>query len=127
MGDVKEFTIIALDTDRKRISLSLKSDAGQRLAGASTGSAAIGEHRTTSGGKKVMEKLGKRGKTAKLRYTNTVVSPENKYTTYNTNKLAYDWQPSVHYYTSDADNNYPSFIGLHILGDFGKEKIGTPE
>ncbi|MDE5797782.1 MAG: RNA-binding transcriptional accessory protein, partial [Treponemataceae bacterium] len=39
VGDVKEFTIIALDTDRKRISLSLKSDAGQRLAGVSTGSA----------------------------------------------------------------------------------------
>ena len=39
VGDVKEFTIIALDTDRRRISLSLKSDAGSRLAGASTGSA----------------------------------------------------------------------------------------
>ena len=54
VGDVKEFTIIALDTDRRRISLSLKSDAGQRLAGASTGSASAGEHRTTSGGKKVV-------------------------------------------------------------------------
>ncbi len=31
VGDVKEFTIIALDKDRMRISLSLKSDAGQRL------------------------------------------------------------------------------------------------
>ena len=44
VGDVKEFTIIALDTDRRRISLSLKSDAGQRLQGASTGSvSATGE------------------------------------------------------------------------------------
>lgn len=31
VGDVKEFTIIALDKDRMRISLSLKSDAGSRL------------------------------------------------------------------------------------------------
>lgn len=31
VGDVKEFTIIALDKDRKRISLSLKSDANTRL------------------------------------------------------------------------------------------------
>ena len=33
VGDVKEFTIIDLDTDRKRISLSLKSDAASRPAG----------------------------------------------------------------------------------------------
>ena len=31
VGDVKEFTIIALDKDRMRISLSLKSDAHTRL------------------------------------------------------------------------------------------------
>ena len=31
VGDVKEFTIIALDKDRMRISLSLKSDANSRL------------------------------------------------------------------------------------------------
>ena len=31
VGDVKEFTIIDLDKDRKRISLSLKSDAHTRL------------------------------------------------------------------------------------------------
>ena len=30
VGDVKEFTILALDPDRKRISLSLKSDAASR-------------------------------------------------------------------------------------------------
>ena len=32
VGDIKEFTIIGLDTDRRRISLSLKSDAVNRLA-----------------------------------------------------------------------------------------------
>ena len=32
VGDIKEFTIIGLDNDRKRISLSLKSDAANRLA-----------------------------------------------------------------------------------------------
>ena len=31
VGDVKEFTIIDLDKDRKRISLSLKSDAAERI------------------------------------------------------------------------------------------------
>ena len=31
VGDVKEFTILALDKDRRRISLSLKSDAMSRL------------------------------------------------------------------------------------------------
>lgn len=38
VGDVKEFTIIDLDKDRKRISLSLKSDAASRQGG-SAGSA----------------------------------------------------------------------------------------
>ena len=59
VGDVKEFTIIALDTDRRRISLSLKSDAGQRLAGASTGSVpASGEHKSAGGRKVVVIKKG---------------------------------------------------------------------
>ena len=35
VGDVKEFTIIELDMDRKRISLSLKSDAASRGTGGS--------------------------------------------------------------------------------------------
>ncbi len=39
VGDVKEFTILALDKDRRRISLSLKSDAMSRL-GAATGKGA---------------------------------------------------------------------------------------
>ncbi len=37
VGDVKEFTIIALDTDRRRISLSLKSDAMSRISGEGNG------------------------------------------------------------------------------------------
>lgn len=39
VGDVKEFTIIDLDTDRKRISLSLKSDAASRPAGGASSGA----------------------------------------------------------------------------------------
>ena len=39
VGDVKEFTIIDLDTDRKRISLSLKSDAAGRPAGGTSSGA----------------------------------------------------------------------------------------
>ena len=47
VGDVKEFTIIDLDKDRKRISLSLKSDAATRMPGSSsTGTS------TASGGTK---------------------------------------------------------------------------
>ena len=37
VGDVKEFTIIALDKDRMRISLSLKSDANERLGSTNEG------------------------------------------------------------------------------------------
>ena len=40
VGDVKEFTIIDLDKDRKRISLSLKSDAGSRQGGSAGSSGA---------------------------------------------------------------------------------------
>ena len=58
VGDVKEFTIIALDTDRKRISLSLKSDAGQRLAGVSTGSATAEKAGAGRGKKVVVVKKG---------------------------------------------------------------------
>ena len=36
VGDVKEFTILALDKDRRRISLSLKSDAMSRLGSSGT-------------------------------------------------------------------------------------------
>jgi len=37
VGDVKEFTIIGLDKDRRRISLSLKSDAASRIGQNSSG------------------------------------------------------------------------------------------
>ena len=46
VGDVKEFTIIDLDMDRKRISLSLKSDAASRgTSSSSTGAAKPGAKR----------------------------------------------------------------------------------
>lgn len=40
VGDVKEFTIIALDADRRRISLSLKSDAASRIEHVGMGTSA---------------------------------------------------------------------------------------
>ncbi len=43
VGDVKEFTIIALDKDRMRISLSLKSDAGSRLGSTNEGKKPAGK------------------------------------------------------------------------------------
>lgn len=43
VGDVKEFTIIALDKDRMRISLSLKSDANQRLGTTNEGKKPAGK------------------------------------------------------------------------------------
>ena len=46
VGDVKEFTILALDKDRRRISLSLKSDAMSRLGSAGgKGAKADGEEK----------------------------------------------------------------------------------
>ncbi|GMO11936.1 MAG: Tex family protein [Treponemataceae bacterium] len=39
VGDVNEYTILSLDKDRKRISLSLKSDASTRLGGSASGAA----------------------------------------------------------------------------------------
>ena len=43
VGDIFEFTIIGLDKDRKRISLSLKSDAANRIGGASSASKSSAE------------------------------------------------------------------------------------
>ena len=51
VGDVKDFTIIALDSDRKRISLSLKSDAAFR-GSSGTASAATGQGAASGTGKK---------------------------------------------------------------------------
>ncbi|MCK9169796.1 MAG: RNA-binding transcriptional accessory protein [Treponema sp.] len=39
VGDIREFTIIGLDTDRRRISLSLKSDAANRIGHTGMGGA----------------------------------------------------------------------------------------
>ena len=44
VGDVKEFTIIDLDVDRRRISLSLKSDAMNRLGQGGGKRAAAGDN-----------------------------------------------------------------------------------
>ena len=56
VGDVHEFTIISLDRDRRRISLSLKSDAanriGQNVTSAKSGSTGNGEGGST--GRKVV-------------------------------------------------------------------------
>lgn len=62
VGDVKEFTIIALDKDRMRISLSLKSDAHTRLGQTNEGKRFDSAQRTADGtGKKrvvVVKKAG---------------------------------------------------------------------
>ncbi|MBQ3670221.1 MAG: RNA-binding transcriptional accessory protein [Treponema sp.] len=50
VGDVKEFTIIALDKDRMRISLSLKSDAQNRLGTTNEGK----KPAARTGGKKIV-------------------------------------------------------------------------
>ena len=63
VGDIKEFTIIGLDTDRKRISLSLKSDAGSRLGG-TTGSSSGSERSASSGTGKKRVVVVKKGSSA---------------------------------------------------------------
>ena len=49
VGDIKECTIIGLDTDRRRISLSLKSDAASRIGQSSSGSSRKTEGTETQG------------------------------------------------------------------------------
>ena len=52
VGDVKEFSIIALDADRKRISLSLKSDATAAQEGEPKGAGTPAGAKGTGGGKR---------------------------------------------------------------------------
>lgn len=59
VGDIFEFTIIGLDKDRKRISLSLKSDAANRIGGASSGSAKSSSEKTGERRKVVVKKGSK--------------------------------------------------------------------
>ena len=66
----------------------------------------IGENWTLTEDRKVLEKLAKRGKSVKLRYT---TSPN-------------DWQPSGGLYTDSSQ--YQWGIGLHI---FGKNYWGDPK
>ncbi|MCQ2591667.1 MAG: RNA-binding transcriptional accessory protein [Treponema sp.] len=56
VGDVKEFTIIGLDMDRRRISLSLKSDAASRVGtgAGSSGARAGGTSEGRSDGRKIV-------------------------------------------------------------------------
>lgn len=54
VGDIKECTIIGLDIDRKRISLSLKSDAGSRGSGQATSPRDANKTREGSSVKKVV-------------------------------------------------------------------------
>ena len=54
VGDIFEFTIIALDKDRKRISLSLKSDAANRIGQTVQNRASSNGENKTGGNRKVV-------------------------------------------------------------------------
>lgn len=54
VGDVFEFTIIQLDTDRRRIGLSLKSDAASRAGTGQKSSPKRENGNSNSGGKRVV-------------------------------------------------------------------------
>ena len=58
VGDVKEFTVLSLDTDRRRISLSLKSDAALRASTDATNVNAAGpsSSASSSGKKRIVVK-----------------------------------------------------------------------
>lgn len=58
VGDIFEFTIIGLDKDRKRISLSLKSDAANRIGGNSAAAPKSSSERTGERRKVVVVKKG---------------------------------------------------------------------
>ena len=76
VGDVRECTIIGLDADRKRISLSLKSDATSRIqhegmgAGASTGDGTIKKRVVVvkKGAQKAVAQKGERPRREKPNY-----------------------------------------------------------
>ncbi len=74
VGDIFEFTIIGLDKDRKRISLSLKSDAANRIGGnsavAKSSSEKTGERR-----KVVVVKKGSRPDSGKVGQRNEKSAP----------------------------------------------------
>src|SRR5574344_2319210 len=69
VGDIKDFTIIGLDADRKRISLSLKSDAADRIQHEGMGSSAgasAGTGTSTGARKVVIVKKGTDRKSTRL-------------------------------------------------------------
>lgn len=70
VGDIFEFTIIGLDKDRKRISLSLKSDAANRIGGASSGSAKYSSEKTGERRKVVVVKKGSKPDSGKTVHRN---------------------------------------------------------
>lgn len=70
VGDIFEFTIIGLDKDRKRISLSLKSDAANRIGGASSGSAKSSSEKTGERRKIVVVKKGSKPDSGKTVHRN---------------------------------------------------------
>ncbi len=70
VGDIFEFTIIGLDKDRKRISLSLKSDAANRIGGASSGSAMSSSEKTGERRKVVVVKKGSKPDSGKTVHRN---------------------------------------------------------
>ena len=70
VGDIFEFTIIGLDKDRKRISLSLKSDAANRIGGVSSGSAKSSYEKTGERRKVVVVKKGSKPDSGKTVHRN---------------------------------------------------------
>lgn len=70
VGDIFEFTIIGLDKDRKRISISLKSDAANRIGGASSGSAKSSSEKTGERRKVVVVKKGSKPDSGKTVHRN---------------------------------------------------------
>lgn len=70
VGDIFEFTIIGLDKDRKRISLSLKSDAANRIGGASSGSAKSSSEKPGERRKVVVVKKGSKPDSGKTVHRN---------------------------------------------------------
>ncbi|MEE0885510.1 MAG: Tex family protein [Treponema sp.] len=65
VGDIFEFTIIGLDKDRKRISLSLKSDAASRIGGNSAVAPKSSSEKTGERRKVVVVKKGAKPDSAK--------------------------------------------------------------
>ncbi|MCF0242693.1 MAG: S1 RNA-binding domain-containing protein, partial [Treponema sp.] len=105
VGDIKEFVIIDLDKDRRRIGLSLKSDAMSRIGqGGVSGKRPSGS--TASDGNRQNSKNGNGGRKVVVVKKNSVQGLNKGYNNSNNEKSAKKYE------SYDSGDSYNPFAGL---------------